>query len=51
MLNIFVLNNFFGKTSIFQGNYKKLFRGVFSHFLGKWGFLRKKLIPTFFTVN
>ncbi len=42
MLNIFMLNNFFGKSDIFWGNCKKLFWGAFDHFLVK-GILRQKI--------
>ncbi len=43
ILNIFMLNNFFGKSSIFWGNYEELFQGAFDHFLGKEDVLLKKL--------
>ncbi len=43
-----MLYNFFEKRSVFWGNYKKLFWGEFDHFLGKAGFLGKKLIQLFY---
>ncbi len=37
MLNIFLFNNFFERSSIFRENREKLFCGTFDDFLGKRG--------------
>ncbi len=50
MLNIILFNNFFEKSSIFQGNGEKQFRSTFNDCLGK-GVLSSKLTWFLFTTK
>ncbi len=47
MLNIFLINNFFEKSSIFRENREKLFSSTFDDFLKKGGVLLQKLRQLF----
>ncbi len=51
MLNIFMLDNFFRKALFNEETAKNWSEYAFDHFLGKRGFLDKKINITFFITN